>query len=92
MTRVNYCFSFLIIFLTINLFGQFNTDAYLEFLNQTENLSSQQLLDMNSAGLFLGSINSDTKSALFFDSISIKYNLTNDEKELAENIKRIMEE
>jgi len=82
MKRVGYCFSFLIFFLTINLFGQFNTEAYLQFLNQTEDLTSQQLLDMNSAGLFLNSINTNAESTLFFDSISIKYELTDDENNL----------
>ena len=82
MKRVIYYFNILTIFFSVSIFGQFSTEAYLEFLNQNENLTSQQLLDMNSAGLFVGNINSNLENALFFDSVSIKYNLTTDEKNL----------
>ena len=65
-------------------FGQFSTEAYQQFLNQNENMTSEELLNMYDAGLFNKSANSSLASTLFGDSVDIKYKLTNDEKLLLE--------
>ncbi len=69
-------------FFNLTLFAQFNTDAYKDFLNQNENLTTQQLIDMHPAGLFNKTANINSENALYYDSVSIKYELTNDEKSL----------
>jgi len=60
--------------------AQFSTEAYKQFLSENQNLSSSQLLEMHSAGLFQKSINANYESALYFDSVDIKYQLTDYEK------------
>jgi hypothetical protein len=62
--------------------NNFTVNAYKEFLQSHQNLTSQQLLDMYSAGSFTENINLNYQSVSYFDSIDIKYNLTNYEKEL----------
>ncbi len=71
-------------FLLSTSFAQFSTEAYQEFLNQNENMTSEELLNMYNAGLFNKSANSNLAGALFGDSVDIKYKLTNDEKLLIE--------
>lgn len=66
--------------ITIN--AQFNVESYQKFLDDNQNMESQQLLTMHSAGLFSKNINYNTNSALFYDSVLIKYELTNDEQNL----------
>jgi Protein of unknown function (DUF3160) len=69
-------------FLNLVLCAQFNTDAYKDFLNQNENLTTQQLIDMHPARLFNKTANINSENAIYYDSVSIKYELTNDEKSL----------
>ncbi len=60
----------------------FSFEDYQNFIESNSNLTTEQLLQMNSAGEFIPSVTSDWNSALFSDSIEIKYNLTEDEKSL----------
>jgi hypothetical protein len=64
--------------------NQFNIETYKQFLNSNQNLTTQQLLDMHSAGVFKGDLKLQPQHAFYFDSISIKYNLTDYEKSLIE--------
>ena len=64
--------------------NQFNVEAYKQFLNSNQNLTTQQLLDMHSAGVFKGDLKLNLQNVLYFDSVSIKYNLTQYEKSLIE--------
>ena len=60
----------------------FSFEDYQNFIQSNSNLSAQNLLQMNNAGEFKESINSDWNSALYSDSIEIKFNLSDGEKEL----------
>ena len=79
-------FSFLILLLSFHITNaqtnQFSIEAYKQFLNSNQNLTTSQLLDMHPAGVFKGDLNLQPQDALYFDSISIKYNLTDYEKSL----------
>ncbi len=61
--------------------SNFNLDDYSEFLNSNQNLSTQQLMQMHPAGIFKDKVitNGDP---LYQDSVNIKYELTNYEKQL----------
>ena len=75
--------SFLILpFLYLNAQSGFNIEQYNHFLQSHQNMGSSQLLEMHDAGSFKGNVNVKYNNALYFDSIGIKYNLTNHEKEL----------
>ncbi len=69
-------------FFNLTIFAQFSTEAYKDFLNQNENLTSQQLINMHRAVLFNKTANTKLESTIYYDSVSIKYELTNDEKSL----------
>ncbi|MFH1194739.1 MAG: DUF3160 domain-containing protein [bacterium] len=58
-------------------------NAYRTFLNQHQNLSTDELLDLHSAGHFLGCVRSSNEP-LFLDSVTIKYALTDHERKLIE--------
>ena len=60
--------------------GEFNLDNYRFFLETNQNLTTSQLLDMHPSGVFKGDLKLQPENALYFDSISIKYNLTDYEK------------
>ncbi|MCB9258526.1 MAG: DUF3160 domain-containing protein [Ignavibacteriales bacterium] len=62
-----------------NLFSQFSTEAYKQFLTDNQNLTSPQLMEMYSAGLFISRVNESYNNAAYFDSVKIKYELTQDE-------------
>jgi hypothetical protein len=81
-TSFNIISFILIPFLYLNAQTDFNTEQYKQFLQSHQNMTTTQLLEMHDAGSFKGNINSNYNNALYFDSISIKYNLTNYEKEL----------
>ncbi len=72
----------IIIFSYSNSYSQFSTEDYQEFLYQNKNLTSQQLLEMYSAGLFEKSANINLANTEYFDSVKIKYQLTDYEKSL----------
>ena len=61
---------------------QFNINEYKQFLQSHQNMISEQLLEMHSAGTFKSKLNLDYPSALYFDSIDSKYSLTSYEKDL----------
>ncbi len=81
-------------FLSIFLFGllsltnvnaqssNFNLDAYKQFLQSHQNISAEGLQQMHDAGKFESGIHQDYNSAVYFDSIDAKYNLTEFEKSL----------
>ncbi len=62
--------------------GNFDINEYKSFLNTHENLSTNQLLEMHPAGEFTDNLKMIVNNAIYFDSILIKYNLTDFEKSL----------
>ncbi len=73
-----------IILLSINIFPQssFNIETYKQFLQSHQNMTTDELLQMHPAGVFIGDLNLTATDARYFDSISIKYGLTEHEIEL----------
>ncbi|QQS37887.1 MAG: DUF3160 domain-containing protein [Ignavibacteriales bacterium] len=65
--------------------SNFNIQAYQQFVNSHQNLETQQLLQMHPAGMFNDNIGVNFSSALYFDTIDIKYSLTDYEKSLIQN-------
>ncbi len=85
MGRFRFTFAVLILFSAFNipLIAQvFNIEDYQEFLQQHQNMSTEELLQMHPAGIFSDQINSNYTEALYFDSIDAYYNLTEYEKSL----------
>ncbi|AFN73621.1 hypothetical protein MROS_0377 [Melioribacter roseus P3M-2] len=76
--------SFLILFLIPLLLSaqNFSLQSYKEFLNSNLNMSPDKLYSLYDAGKFNGSIGYNIDGAKYFDSIKIKYELTEDEIEL----------
>lgn len=75
--------SFLILpFLYLNAQSNFNIEQYNQYLQNHQNMSSSQLLDMHDAGGFKNIINLNYNNALYFDSIAAKLGLTTYEKSL----------
>ncbi len=64
---------------------QFNINEYKQFLQAHENMTSEQLFSMHPAGTFESDLNIDYASAIYFDSINFKYNLTSEEKAIIKN-------
>lgn len=62
--------------------ASFNPDLYKQFLESHKTVSAQQLINMHQAGLFQDEIDTQWKSALYSDSMTIKLNLTQDELDL----------
>ena len=60
----------------------FSLEDYKQFVNNHQNMTSGQLLQMHDAGLFNSALNISTDSVVYLDSIFIKYNLTDYEKQL----------
>ncbi|PIQ08981.1 MAG: hypothetical protein COW71_08875 [Ignavibacteriales bacterium CG18_big_fil_WC_8_21_14_2_50_31_20] len=60
--------------------SSFSFDDYKKFIQSNANLSASQLLQTNNPGEFKANIVSDWNTALFADSIEIKFKLTEDEK------------
>ncbi len=66
-------------------FGQgFDVNDYINFLQQHQNMTTEELLSMHPAGTFLSNIEMNYEDALYFDSIDTKYNFTEYEKSLIE--------
>ncbi|RKY99389.1 MAG: hypothetical protein DRQ13_02375 [Ignavibacteriae bacterium] len=85
MRRFRFTFVVLILFSTLNspLIAQvFNIEDYIEFLQQHQNMTTEELLQMHPAGVFVDKININPDTVLYFDSIKTKYNLTEYEKSL----------
>ncbi len=73
------------IFFTANINAQsstFSVEAYKQFLQSHQNISAEALIQQYDAGKFLSNIHQDYTSAVYFDSINTKYNLTDYEKSL----------
>ncbi|NOX67052.1 MAG: DUF3160 domain-containing protein, partial [Chlorobi bacterium] len=82
MKKYNLLF---LIFIPLQLLlGQssFNVADYQIFLQENENISSEQLLKAHDAGEFKASITSNWNNAYFHDSVEIKLKLTDGEKSL----------
>ena len=62
--------------------SEFTIDDYLEFLQQHQNMTTSQLLENHDAGLFKDNAYVSWESALYHDSIEVKYELTEYEKSL----------
>jgi hypothetical protein len=80
----NFClFIFLsVLFTSISYSQVFNLEDYNQFLESHQNMNTEELLQMHPAGTFVDKININPESILYFDSISVKYNLTEYEESL----------
>lgn len=65
--------------------SNFNVNLYNEFLQNNQNLGPEALMQMHPAGSFVANLNIDYQNVRYFDSIDIKYNLTEFEKSLIES-------
>jgi hypothetical protein len=74
----------LIVVLSHTIFPQsnFNIEAYRQFLQSHQNMTTEELLQMHPAGVFAGDQNLALTNTRYLDSISIKYGLTAHELEL----------
>lgn len=83
------CFCWLITFLFISsysIYSQvFNIEDYKQFLQQHQNMSTEQLLQMHDAGTFTDQINTNYSDALYFDSLDGYYNFSEFEKSLIQD-------
>ncbi|MBS4035733.1 MAG: DUF3160 domain-containing protein [Ignavibacterium sp.] len=77
-------FLFLVTLIPCVIFPQsnFNIQLYKEFLQSHQNMNTEQLLQMHPAGSFIGDLNLTYDNARYFDSIKIKYGLTEYEESL----------
>lgn len=75
-------FLFFLFFYSSSLPQVFNLEDYFSFLDQHQNMTTEELLQMHPAGGFIDKINTDYSTALYFDSIDALYNLTDHEKSL----------
>src|ERR1035437_3532836 len=78
---------FFLLFITTRISPQtgFSLDEYKQFLNSHQNMTSSDLLQLHSAGVFKEGLNINTSNVLYFDSICTKYNLTDYEKQLIQS-------
>jgi hypothetical protein len=69
--------SFLSILFLTTTFSQsnFNIDAYKQFLQSHQNMTTDELLQMYPAGIFAGDQNLALTDTRYLDSITIKYGL-----------------
>lgn len=83
------CFCWLITFLFISsysIYSQvFNIEDYKQFLQQHQNMSTEQLLQMHDAGTFTDQINTNYSDALYFDSLDGYCNFSEFEKSLIQD-------
>ena len=86
MRNLKVLFAYFILFIfPNNTFAQtndFDISEYQQFLDQNENMTTSQLLDMHPAGNFNADLNLSWESTLYHDSIEIALNLTDYEKSL----------
>lgn len=71
-----------VLFTSISYSQVFNLEDYKLFLQSHQNMNTEELLQMHPAGTFVDKININPESILYFDSISVKYNLTEYEESL----------
>ncbi|MEP0860668.1 MAG: DUF3160 domain-containing protein [Ignavibacterium sp.] len=83
MKKLKFNASLLFVF-SFLLYGQsnFNIEAYRQYLQSHQNLSTEGLLSMYPSGGFLANINTSFNDARLFSRIDSFYSLTNFEKEL----------
>ncbi len=62
--------------------GNFSIDTYRQFLDAHKNMTGGQLLTLHDAGMFRARVQTNVASAAYLDSVSAKYNLTQDELSL----------
>ncbi|MGE5458196.1 MAG: DUF3160 domain-containing protein [Methanococcaceae archaeon] len=62
----------------------FDLSAYKNFLSSHQNLTSEQLYSLHPAGIFRGNLKANFSSALYNDSVKLKYQLTPGEISLIE--------
>lgn len=62
--------------------SNFNIEAYKQFLQSHQNMTTEELLQMHPAGIFTGDLNLPASEIRYFDSIATKYGLTEHEIEL----------
>ena len=60
----------------------FNIEEYIQFLQQHQNMTTDDLLQLHPAGVFTDQINVNYDDALYFEQIDSFYNLTEHEKSL----------
>ncbi|MBI5326199.1 MAG: DUF3160 domain-containing protein [Ignavibacteriae bacterium] len=60
----------------------FSLDAYKDFLKNYENMTSEQMYGLYPVGLFNKTVKYESSDANYFDSVDIKYKLTDYEKQL----------
>lgn len=75
-------FYFVFLFSSFLFSQNFSLEEYKQFLSSHQNMSSSQLLQMHDAGIFKEDISQTTDDADYFDSLKIKYNFTEYEKDL----------
>ncbi len=63
----------------------FDLTLYQQFLQNHQNMQTQDLLQMHPAGIFENNINVNYQDVFYFDSIDAKYNLTGFEKSLIQD-------
>lgn len=63
----------------------FNLEDYIQFLQQHQDMSTEELLQMHNAGFFTDQINTNYVDALYFDTLDGFYNFTEFEKSLVED-------
>jgi hypothetical protein len=71
-----------ILLLSVTTAQNFDIDAYRDFLNQHQDMTTEELLSMHPAGAFVDDISLNYQDALYFDSLDAKYNFTDYEKSL----------
>jgi hypothetical protein len=80
---ISACFIIFFSLLSSSSYSQvFNLEDYIQFVQEHQNMTTEQLLQMHPAGNFVDKINLNPESVLYFDSISATYNLTEYEKSL----------
>ncbi len=62
--------------------SQFSVEAYQAFLSSNKNMTADGLMSLHPAGVFRTGFPTDVSAAAYFDSVSIKYKLTDHEKTL----------
>lgn len=80
----NFCWliTFLFFFSASTYAQVFNIGEYFQFLETHQNMNTEALLQLHSAGYFNDQINTNYEEALYFDSLNGHFNFTNYEKSL----------
>ncbi len=79
ITTLLFAVLLLIISPEINPQSNFDINAYKQFLTNNQNMETDQLLQLHPAGTFISDLNLSLSDVRYFDSISVKYGLTDSE-------------